>query len=418
MLFSSLSLAAVNAIILNWEVICFSDNGKMMDITELKKAIVRDIDSSHQQLRELSLKLHENPETAMKEEQASAWLTEYLERAGFSVEQGICNLPTAFRAEYGKGKPVIAFLAEYDALPKLGHACGHNLIAASSLAAGVAVRKAVDDLGGSVIVFGTPGEELAGGKAIMAERGAFTGVDAAMITHPGGGHHVLMNALACQNLYIEYFGRAAHAAAEPEAGINALSAMILAFNAIDALRQHVKETSRIHGIITDGGEAANIVPSHTAATFMVRAVEDKYLDDLRERVIGCFTGAAAATGAELKYRWDEVRYAAMKNNVALGQLFKENMEELERSISIGDSPRSSGSTDVGNVSRLCPTIHPTVAIAPDSIPIHTRDFAKVAATEDALVCMLDAAKAMAMTAADLLFSPETLNKVQAEFRKK
>jgi amidohydrolase len=387
-----------------------------MDITGIKNAIARDIDSSYNNLRELSLELHDNPETAMAEYKAAAWLTEYLEKNGFSVERGICDLPTAFRAKYGKGKPSIAFLAEYDALPKMGHACGHNLIAASSIAAGVAARKAVDELGGSVMVFGTPGEELAGGKAIMVERSAFTGVDFAMITHPGGGHHILMNALACQNLYIEYFGRAAHAAAEPETGINALAAMILAYNAIDALRQHVKETSRIHGIITDGGEAANIVPAHTAATFMVRAVEDKYLDELKGKVINCFNGAAAATGAELKYRWDDVRYAAMKNNVTLGQLFKKNIEELERSIPLGDAVRSSGSTDVGNVSQLFPTIHPTVAIAPDSVNIHTREFAGVAASEDALRRMLDAAKAMAMTAADLLADPAMVKKAQAEFK--
>jgi amidohydrolase len=388
-----------------------------MDIGKIKNSIGKDIDSSYKKLYQLSRNLHNNPETAMEEYKAAAWLTEYLAQNGFTVEKGICDLPTAFRAQYGKGKPSVAFLAEYDALPKLGHACGHNLIATSSLAAGIACRKVVDELGGSVTVFGTPGEELAGGKATMAERNAFTGIDVAMITHPGGGHHVLMSALACQNLYIEYFGRAAHAAAEPETGINALAAMIIAFNAIDALRQHIKETSRVHGIITDGGEAANIVPAHTAATFMVRAVENKYLDELKEKVIGCFAGAAAATGAELKYRWDSVRYASMKNNITLGQLFRENMGELGRSIPLGDGTRSSGSTDVGNVSQLLPTIHPTVAIAPDSVYIHTGGFAEVAASEDALRCMLDAAKAMAMTAADILSSPEMLKKVQAEFRK-
>jgi amidohydrolase len=388
-----------------------------LDIGKIKNSIRKDIDSSYKKLHQLSRNLHDNPETAMEEYKASAWLTEYLAQNGFTVEKGICDLPTAFRAQYGTGRPSVAFLTEYDALPKLGHACGHNLIAASSVAAGVACRKVVDELGGSVIVFGTPGEELAGGKAIMVERNAFAGIDVAMITHPGGGHHVLMMALACQNLYIEYFGRAAHAAAEPEAGINALAALILAFNAVDALRQHIKETSRIHGIITDGGEAANIVPAHTAATFMVRAVENTYLDELKEKVIGCFAGAAAATGAELKYRWDSVRYASMKNNITLGQLFRENMEELERSIPLGDGTRSSGSTDVGNVSQLLPTIHPTVAVAPDSIYIHTRGFADVAASEDALCRMLDAAKAMAMTASDILSSPEMLKKVQVEFRK-
>jgi amidohydrolase len=386
-------------------------------ITELKKTVVRDIDSSYKKLRELSRKLHDNPETAMEEHRAAAWLTEYLEQSGFGVERGICDLPTAFRGKYGKGKPAIAFLAEYDALPKIGHACGHNLIATSSIAAGVACRKAVDEFGGSVMVYGTPGEELAGGKALMAERGAFAELDIAMISHPGGGHHVLMNALACQNLYIEFFGRAAHAAAQPETGVNALAAMILSYNAIDALRQHIKETSRIHGVITDGGEAANIVPAHTAATFMVRAVEDKYLDELKEKVISCFTGAARATGAELKYHWDEVRYAAMKNNLTLGRLFQKNMEATGRHIPLGAGAISSGSTDVGNVSQLIPAIHPTVEITHNSISVHTQEFAEAAATDEALRRMLDAARAMAMTAVDLFSSPETLEKVQAEFRK-
>jgi amidohydrolase len=388
-----------------------------MDIGEIKEVVVKDIDSGYKKLRELSLKLHDTPETALEEHRAAAWLTEYLEKNGFSVERGICALPTAFRGKYGKGKPVIAFLAEYDALPKVGHACGHNLIATSSVAAGIACRRVVDEFGGSIMVLGTPGEELTGGKAIMAERGAFTDVDVAMITHPGGGNHVVVNALACQNLDVEFFGRAAHAAADPEAGINALAAMILSYNAIDALRQHINEKARIHGIITDGGEAANIVPAHTAATFMVRVADDPDLDELKEKVINCFTGAAVATGAELKYRWAEVRYASMKNNFTLGRLFQKNMAVVGRRVPMGDNIKSTGSTDVGNVSQLLPAIQPTVSIAPDSVLIHTPEFARVAATEDALGRMLDAAKAMAMTAVDLLAIPETLAKVQAEFRK-
>jgi amidohydrolase len=387
-----------------------------MDIQEIKNLVVKDIDSSCDELRELSRKLHDAPETAMEEHRAAAWLTNYLEKNSYTVERGICDLPTAFKGKYGRGRPVIAFLAEYDALPKVGHACGHNLIATSSLAAGIACRKAVDQLGGTVMVFGTPGEELAGGKAIMAERGAFTDLDIAMITHPGGGNQVVVNALACQNLYIEFIGRAAHAAADPETGINALAAMILSYNAIDALRQHMGEKARIHGIITDGGEAANVVPAHTAATFMVRTNEDQFLDELKDKVINCFAGAATATGAELKYRWDAVRYSSMKNNLTLGRLFQKNMAALGRSIPIGEDSKQSGSTDVGNVSQLVPAIQPTVSIAPDSVLIHTPEFARAAATEEALDCMLYAAKAMAMTAIDLFAVPQTLKKVQAEFR--
>lgn len=388
-----------------------------MDIGEIKDAIVNDIDSSYKELRELSCKIHDNPETAMEERRASVWLCAYLEKHGFKVEKGICDLPTSFRAKYGKGKPAISFLAEYDALPKVGHACGHNLIATSAIAAGMAARRAVDAFGGTIIVYGTPGEEIAGGKAIMVGRGAFTDADVAMITHPGGGSRVSMNVLACQNLDVEFFGKAAHAAADPEVGINALAAMILSYNAIDALRQHIKEKARIHGIITDGGEVANVVPAHTAASFIVRAEDDKYLDELEERVISCFTGAAVATGAELKYKWDEVRYAAMKNNLTLGRLFQKNMAALGHRIPMGDNIRFSGSTDVGNVSQLVPAIHPTASIAPENIAPHSPEFAKAAATESGLKMMLVAAKAMAMTAVDLLANPENLEKVRAEFRK-
>jgi len=388
-----------------------------LDIEELKAAIAREIDARSPQLGELSRKIHDNPETAMKERRASAWLAEYLKENGFAVETGIYKLPTAFRGRYGQGKPVIAFLAEYDALPKLGHACGHNLIATSAVAAGVGAKRAVDELGGSIIVYGTPGEEADAGKAIMAHRGAFKDLDAAMITHPGGGHQVVMNALACQTLDVEFFGRAAHAAADPEAGINALEAMILSFNAIDALRQHIKEKARIHGIITDGGEAPNIVPAHTAATFLVRAEDDEYLDILKEKVLNCFAGAAAATGAELKYKWADVRYAAMRNNMTLARLFRKNMQSLGRPIPLGDNSKWSGSTDVGNVSRLAPTIQPMVGIASKDVLIHTPQFAAAAATKEALRSLLDAAKAMAMTAADLLADPKTIAGLRAEFQK-
>lgn len=388
-----------------------------MDIGELKAAIAGEIDARSPQLGELSRKIHDNPETAMKERRACAWLAEYLKENGFAVETGIYKLPTAFRGRYGQGKPVIAFLAEYDALPKLGHACGHNLIATSAVAAGVGAKRAVDELGGSIIVYGTPGEEADAGKAIMAHRGAFKDLDAAMITHPGGGHQVVMNALACQTLDVEFFGRAAHAAADPEAGINALEAMILSFNAIDALRQHIKEKARIHGIITDGGEAPNIVPAHTAATFLVRAEDDEYLDILKEKVLNCFAGAAAATGAELKYKWADVRYAAMRNNMTLARLFRKNMQSLGRPIPLGDTSKWSGSTDVGNVSRLVPTIQPMVGIASKDVLIHTPQFAAAAATKEALRSLLDAAKAMAMTAADLLADPKTIAGARAEFQK-
>ena len=387
-----------------------------MDIDKLKANVIGEIDARYRELGDLSKKLHDNPEIAFEEHQASDWLAEYLEKNGFTVEKGICKLPTAFRGRYGTGQPVIAFLAEYDALPKIGHACGHNLIATSAVAAGMASKRAVDELGGSVMVFGTPGEELYGGKAVMAERGAFTDVDMAMIAHPGGGNTVVMNTLACETLEVEFTGKGAHAAAEPEVGINALEAMIQSYNAINSLRQHIRERARIHGVITDGGEAANIVPAHTAATFMVRAEDDTYLVELKKKVINCFSGAAKATGAKLKYKWGE-HYAAMFNNLTMARLFRQNMQSLGRGIRLGGNTMITFSTDVGNVSQLLPTIQPMVAIAPDDVLIHTPQFAKAAASEDGLRGLLDAAKAMAMTVVDLLASTETVEKVQEEFRK-
>jgi amidohydrolase len=392
-------------------------NEEKMNIDTLKANIIKKVDSSAPQLAELSRQIHDNPETAMKESRASAWLTAFLKENGFSVSRGVSGMPTAFRCVYGKGRPTIAFLAEYDALPKIGHACGHNLIATGAVAAGVAAKMAVDKFGGSIVVYGTPAEESDAGKALMAAKGAFKDLDVAMITHPGGGNRVIFNALACQTLEVEFLGRAAHAAADPEAGINALEAMILSFNAIDALRQHIKENARIHGIITDGGDAPNVVPDHSAATFLIRSDDDAYLDELKEKVMNCFAGAAAATGAELKYKWADVRYASMLNNVTMAKLFRKNLQSLGRSIPLGDMNKWNGSTDVGNVSQIVPAIQPWVAIAPDDVLIHSPEFARYAATEEALRIILDAAKAMAMTAADLLAGPETLAEVREEFQK-
>jgi amidohydrolase len=386
-------------------------------VTEkLKATIAGEIDRRYKQFSELNRKIHDNPETAMKERRAAAWLTDFLKENGFTVTKSIAGMPTAFCGNYGKGKPVIGFLAEYDALPRIGHACGHNLIATSAVAAAVAAKTAADKFGGSIIVYGTPAEESDAGKAIMAKKGTFKDLDAAMITHPGG-NRVLFHSLACQTLEVDFFGKAAHAAADPAAGVNALEAMILSFNAINSLRQHIKDNARVHGIITDGGDAPNVVPAHSAATFLVRAAEDKYLDTLKDKVIDCFAGAAAATGAELKYRWADVRYATMLNNTTLARLFRKNMQTLGRSIPLGSSGSFGGSSDVGNVSQLVPTIQPMVRIAPKEVLIHSPEFAKAAGKEKSLRIMLDAAKAMAMTAADLMGNPETLAAVRTEFRK-
>ena len=387
-----------------------------MDLEKLKASVRDEIDSRRHQLAELSLKIHSCPELGFHEVKAADWLTQYLAENGFSIERGICELPTAFRGSYGQEKPAIAILAEYDALPELGHACGHNLIAAGAVGTGVASRSAIDQFGGSILIIGTPAEELYGGKVIMANRGAFNNVDIAMMVHPGTHNTATTEALTCQALDIEFFGKEAHAASKPEAGINALEAMLNSFAAINSLRQHIKDKSRIHGIITDGGTAANIVPAHSAGTFLVRAENDAYLDELKQKVLNCFIGAATASGARLEYKWGNIRYAPLRNNLTLARLFKENMQSLGRKVKLSDPNKAFGSTDMGNVSQLVPSIHPFVAIAPEEIIAHSPQFASAAASEAGIQGLLDAAKALAMTVVDLVAKPEIVIEVKREFQ--
>ncbi len=383
----------------------------------LKAEIIKQVEYHRHKLIELSLKIHATPEIGFKEEKALAWLTSYLKKNGFQIEKGIGDLPTAFKAVYGSGKPVIALLAEYDALPGVGHACGHNIIAASAIGAGVASKYIVDNCNGTVAILGTPAEEFFGGKVIMLKAGVFDGMDAAMIVHPGTRNMVTTEALACISLEIEFFGKAAHAAAHPEQGVNALEAMILAFNALNSLRQHVKDKVRIHGIITHGGEAANVVPAYSAAKLLVRAPDTAYLDELKQKVLHCFNGASLATGAQLDYKWGGIVYAPMSNHLGLARLFSQNLESLGRRVEPFETRFGFGSTDVGNVSQVIPTIHPTVAIASPGISLHSADFALAAASEEGHKGLLDAAKALAMTIADLLSEPEVLAKVKEEFSK-
>jgi amidohydrolase len=383
---------------------------------ELKTSAIAQIDAQQDQLGELALKIHSNPEVGFQEVKASTWLTEYLEENGFSIERGICELPTAFRASYGKGKPAISILAEYDALPGIGHGCGHNLICTTAVGAGVASKPAIDQLGGSILVIGTPAEEGGTGKARMVERGAFKDLDFAMMVHPGVFDMAAFHPLACHNVNVEFFGKASHAASAPEAGINALEALILSYNAINSLRQHIRSKERIHGIITDGGEAANIVPAHSAGNFTVRAEDDSHLDALRQRVVDCLKGAATATGARLEYKWSDYYYAAMKNNMTAARLFADNARSIGRTAIFPDPNRPTGSTDMGNVSQVVPSIHPFVAIAPLEVSLHSVEFAEAAASEAGIKGMLDAARALAMTVIDLLAGPDTMTKVREEFK--
>lgn len=374
------------------------------------------IDSRSEELRRLSLDIHSHPEIAFQEHRSAKLLADYLEANGFRVERGICGMATAFRATYGTARPAIAILAEYDALPKLGHACGHNIIGTAGVAAGLALKGAVDALGGSVVVFGTPAEEVWGGKVPMVEQGAFAAIDCALEIHPSSRNSVVNAALACVALDVEFFGKAAHAAAHPDWGINALEALVQSYNNINSLRQHIRPTARIHGIITDGGEAANIVPAHAAGTFLVRAVEDDYLDQLIERTLACFKAGALATGARLEYRFSSARYSAMHANRTLAEAFRQNLGRTRdlASIEAPDHPQAMGSTDMGNVSALLPAIHPMLAVAPPDVSLHTPEFVQWAAAPEGHQALLDGAKAMALTAIDALSDPALLAAARAE----
>ena len=391
-----------------------------MDINaeKQKRAVIGQINAEKPQLTELALKIHANPELGLQEFKACEWLAQYLTKNDFIIERDICEMPTAFRATYGKGKPCIGLLAEYDALPGVGHACGHNLICTIAIGAAVAAKQTVDRYGGSIIVIGTPAEENYGGKIIMASKGAFSDLDAAMLVHPDTADIAAVPAIACQQMNIEFFGKAAHASANPAAGINALDAMILSFNNINALRQHIQSTARIHGIITEGGHAPNIVPEHSAGEFYVRAADDVYLDELLQKVLNCFIGAGLATGARLEYKPNILRYASMYSNMTLARLYVDNMQTIGREVKLFESkiPLNVGSTDMGNVSRVTPSIHPMLAIAPKSISQHSAEFAAAAASETGINAMCEAAKAIAMTAVDLLSNAEMLQKVREEFK--
>jgi amidohydrolase len=383
--------------------------------SELKSKIQIDIDNNQQQLTDLSFKIHSNPEIGFKEYKASNWLTQYLENNGFKVDRGICNLDTAFKASYGTKRPAIAILAEYDALPNIGHACGHNLIAAIAVGAAVSSKSIIDKLKGSILVFGTPAEEIFGGKVIMVNRGAFKDIDIAMMVHPSTHDTATTKALSCISLEVKFFGREAHAAAHPEDGINALDAMVLSFNAINSLRQHTREDVRIHGIITDGGQIVNVIPAYSSANFLVRARNISYLEVLKKKVLECFKGAALATGAHFEYKWGSVQYAPMLNNIFMAHLYIDNMRMLGRNVKLSDPDQSLGSTDMGNVSQVVPSIHPSVSIAPKGISIHSPDFAEATASKMGIKGMLDSAKAISMTIVDLLDNPETINQVRQEF---
>jgi amidohydrolase len=384
-------------------------------IDALKARAAACVDAERGALLELSARIHAHPELCYAEQRASGWLTEYLENRGFAVERGAYGLPTAFAARLGQGRPRVAVLCEYDALPGIGHACGHNIIAAAGAGAGVALGAVIDATGGSVVVLGTPAEEGGGGKVVMGREGAFADMDAAMMVHPASLDLVAMHVLAVTALDVEYRGRAAHASAAPQAGINALDGLVTAYQSIAQLRQHIRPTERIHGIITDGGLAPNIVPERAAGLFFVRAATERRLAALKQRVEACFHAGALASGAEYHVRRVGEDYSDLWTNAPLAAAYCANLSALGRTVAESPGQEVSGSTDMGNVSKLLPSIHPMISIAPPRVALHTQEFARCAASEDGERGVIDGAKALAMTGVDVLCTPALVEAMHAAF---
>lgn len=382
--------------------------------SEHTRQITAVIDDSVDLLWGISESLFNEPEIAFEEYKACQLLTNALRNFDYSIDVGIGSLPTAFRATYGViRKPCIAILAEYDALVGLGHACGHNLIAAAAIGAGIALAKLRPKLKGQVQIIGTPAEEGGGGKILLANAGIFDSIDAAMMFHPASKNLVLRPSLASSRLKIEFIGKASHAAAAPEEGINALDALILSFNNIHALRPTFAPKDRVAGIILEGGRAANIIPAYTAADFSIRSLTTKRRDKLVEKVIICAKSAAQAIGCQVEFKVTHGYREIIPNKVMAG-IFASHLESLGRVVSEPDPNERMGSTDMGDISHLVPAIHPYLAIAPENIAGHTEEFKQYCIAEAGKQAMLDAAKAMAMTTAELLTRPELLSRAREE----
>jgi amidohydrolase len=374
-----------------------------------KAAAKEKLDSARMRLIELSHRIHAYPEIGFEEEKASAWIAEVLSEADFEVERGVCGLATAFSANVGKGPLHIAICAEYDALPGIGHACGHNIIAAAAVGAAIAAASVADELGLKISVIGTPAEERgdAGGKILLLERGAFKGIHAAMMVHPSPFDVLMPKVIAASMFEVEYEGREAHASSFPERGINAADALTIAQTAIGLLRQHILPTDRIHGIIVKGGDAPNIIPAHTAAKYIVRGETLVDLEKLRPRVYKCFEAGALATGSKLKIIGGEKPYSEMIHDVEIAAAYRRNAELLGRSYP-ELSPtvqKAAASTDMGNVSRSMPSIHPMIGINCLPAVNHQPEFTSHCNTESADQAIYDGALAMAWTAIDLATEP-------------
>lgn len=387
-----------------------------MQIDLLRQQIITKIDEQADELTKIALNLHANPEIGGQEQLALQLLTEYAIGQGADVDTGIADVPTAFQASWSNGNGAkVAFLAEYDALPAIGHACGHNLIAMASTAAAVGLASVLGDANGLVTLFGTPSEETNGAKVPMAAAGVFDAYDAALIVHPGARNTVDAHSLAIDAIEFTFLGKPAHAAGSPHLGINALDAVISLFNNLNALRQHLTSDVRMHGIISEGGVAPNIVPERAVAQFYFRAAERFYLDEVVQKAKRVAEAAALATGCQLEMRNFELSFDNLRSNQALAATYKMHLMALGVS-DIEPPSDGKGSTDMGNVSQVIPAIHPSMQIGPKHLVGHTHEFCQAAASPKAIAAMFVAAKAMALSGLDILVDADLRQRMQAEFK--
>ena len=367
-------------------------------------------------LKELNEYIYKNPELGRKEFKACEAHKNLLKKYGFEVEENYIEIPTAYLAKYSSGKKgiKIGYLAEYDALPEIGHGCGHNILGTTSIGAGILLKEYIDEFGGEVLIFGTPAEETFGAKVDMAEAGCFDDIDVAMISHPTGKNHEKSGtSQAMEALQFTFRGKTAHAAGDPYNGINALDGVIQFFNSVNALRQQTKDSARIHGIISNGGEAANIIPDLAVANFYIRESTTKEMLKLSERVKNCAKGAALATGTSLEIENYEYTFKHLVTNEKLSSIYTKNLE-LQ---GIKDIPMSdpTGSSDCGDVSHHCPTIHTYFPISKCELTGHSIEFAKATITEEAYQGMKEAIFALVMTGKDILSDPNLLKEIKDEF---
>ena len=385
----------------------------MTDIEGAKTRAKEGVAAAADELIDVSRRIHENPELAMQERQAAALLADRLEAHGFQVERSAVGLETAFRASWGEGPVTIACICEYDALPDMGHACGHNLIAAAGLGAAYGLKAALSPSQVRLLVVGTPAEESIGGKIILLARGAFEGVDVVLMAHPSPADVDMPPMYGIEQVEVEYRGQSAHASFAPEMGVNALDGLVVAYQAIAQLRQHIRRDSRIHGIITHGGSAPNVVPDRAAGSFLVRALHPAYLEELKGKVQRCFEAGAAASGATLDIRWGPWSCDPMRNNSALAAAYRGNAESLGRTF-LDVRLDSTGSSDMGNVSQAIPSIHPMFGIGAAAFN-HTPAFTGVCATDAAHQSMIQAAQALAMTGVEVALDRDLLQRAKDEF---